>query len=256
MKKLTKNKDKSVSNKANKLIDKWKKLIKKPNSEETDQKDESMSNANTLVSTNKNGVTSKTKGELSKNFKELNKSVLDKLTNSSDPPIRNSVRKILYEAFVNKEETDGNFKNIICLLIHIILELQLIKYKNLSQEIEQTIYNNLFKAEDKGSKYISRAKAIASNLQDKNNTDFKSAVVDGIFSPVEITTMDVKKMASSELQTKRQMVEKESFNSIRSDWADIHAPVGVGMYTCENCKGQRTTSKEIQLRGADEPMTL
>jgi hypothetical protein len=68
--------------------------------------------------------------------------------------------------------------------------------------------------------------------------------------------MDVKKMASSELQNKRLMVEKDSFNSMRSDWHDVHAPVGIGMHTCEKCKGQRTTSKEIQLRGADEPMTL
>ena len=68
--------------------------------------------------------------------------------------------------------------------------------------------------------------------------------------------MDVKKMASTELQTKRQLSEKDSFNSIRSDWMDLHAPVGVGMHTCEKCKGQRTNSKEIQLRGADEPMTL
>ena len=63
-------------------------------------------------------------------------------------------------------------------------------------------------------------------------------------------------MASTELQTKRQMAEKDSFNSMRSDWLEVHAPVGVGMYTCEKCTGQRTTSKEIQLRGADEPMTL
>ncbi len=68
--------------------------------------------------------------------------------------------------------------------------------------------------------------------------------------------MDVKKMASHDLQTKRLMAEKDSFNSMRSDWNELHAPVGIGMHKCEKCGGQRTTSKEIQLRGADEPMTL
>lgn len=114
----------------------------------------------------------------------------------------------------------------------------------------------LYRSEDKGSKYLNRAKALASNLQDKKNPNFRLNVITGQYTTKELTTMDVKQMASTELQTQRQKIEDEAFNSIRSDWHDVHAPVGIGMYTCENCKSERTTSKEIQLRGADEPMTL
>jgi transcription elongation factor S-II len=81
-------------------------------------------------------------------------------------------------------------------------------------------------------------------------------VIEEEITPKELATMDVKQMASRELQKKRSIAEKEAFNSLRSDWHEVHAPVGVGMYTCENCKSQRTTSKEMQLRGADEPMTI
>lgn len=129
-------------------------------------------------------------------------------------------------------------------------------FKKFAIDIESAIYDNLYKTEDKGSKYVARAKAIASNLQDKSNPDFKNAVLEGIHTSRELSLMDVKKMASLEIQTKRLIAEKDAFNSIRSDWHDIYAPVGVGMHTCENCKGQRTISKELQLRGADEPMTL
>ena len=54
----------------------------------------------------------------------------------------------------------------------------------------------------------------------------------------------------------RAQVEKDMFNSLRSDWNDEHAPVFTGMYTCEKCNGRRTSSKEIQMRSADEPMTI
>lgn len=123
-------------------------------------------------------------------------------------------------------------------------------------DIEKTAFELLFKSEDKGAKYINRAKAIASNLQDKKNNEFRYKILSQSIESKELCTMDVKQMASSELQSKRLIAEKEAFNSMRSDWHDVYAPVGIGMYTCENCKGQRTTSKELQLRSSDEPMTI
>ncbi len=128
--------------------------------------------------------------------------------------------------------------------------------RELAVQIEDTVHSCLFSSADKGGKYLSRVKSIAANLQDKNNPDFRSLVLSKSLTAIEITQMDVKNMASAELQNKRQILEKDSFMSMRSDWHEVFAPVGVGMYTCEKCRGQRTVSKEIQLRGADEPMTL
>lgn len=167
--------------------------------------------------------------------------MLDSLVNTSHASIRNVVKKIIYEALVNKEELDSN---------------SLLKMRDLSIDIETSVYTYLFKPDDKGAKYLARAKAIASNLQDKTNEDFRSNVISGDLDSKELALMEVKMMASSELKSKRLMAEKDSFNSIRSDWHEVHAPVAIGMHTCDNCKGQRTRSKEIQLRGADEPMTL
>jgi hypothetical protein len=200
-----------------------------------------------IIKFEKNGSTG-SMPELSKFFIETNKKIADSLVNSSYPSLRNSVRKTTYDALVNKEEVESKF---ILNLVNVLHQI-----KDLAIEIEETVHKELFKQDDKGSKYLTRIKAIVSNLQDKKNPDFRMAVLTRNLSSSEITFMDVKKMASNELQNKRQLAEKDSFNSMRSDWHEVHAPVGVGMHTCEKCKGQRTTSKEIQLRGADEPMTL
>ena len=74
-------------------------------------------------------------------------------------------------------------------------------------------------------------------------------------TPKDLITMDVKEMASSDIQNKRKIAEEEGFKSRRSDWNSTHATQTVGMYTCEECKGDRTSSFQLQIRGADEPMT-
>jgi hypothetical protein len=45
--------------------------------------------------------------EYSKIFLEANKKVIDTLSSSSLPSLRNSVRKTTYDALLNKEELDG-----------------------------------------------------------------------------------------------------------------------------------------------------
>ena len=46
--------------------------------------------------------------EYSKIFLEANKKVIETLSSSSLPSLRNSVRKTTYDALLNKEELDGN----------------------------------------------------------------------------------------------------------------------------------------------------
>ncbi len=40
----------------------------------------------------------------------MNKKIIESLNNSSHPNIRNSVRKTIYEAILNKEEVEGSHK--------------------------------------------------------------------------------------------------------------------------------------------------
>jgi hypothetical protein len=44
---------------------------------------------------------------ISKSFQEIHKKNLEKLNSSSHPSLRNSVRKTLYEALLNKQEPEG-----------------------------------------------------------------------------------------------------------------------------------------------------
>jgi transcription elongation factor S-II len=134
--------------------------------------------------------------------------------------------------------------------------MKLFYIKEIVIEIEKNMFELLYTHGDKGAKYLNRAKAIASNLHDKNNTELKERIINNDITPKELVTMDVKEMASSEMQNRRKQAEEEGFKSRRSDWNKIHAKQSVGLYTCENCKGSKTSSHEMQIRGADEPMTL
>lgn len=66
--------------------------------------------------------------------------------------------------------------------------------------------------------------------------------------------MEVKEMASSELKKKRSKTIDESFESNRNDWLSKRAVVVEGLYICD-CGSKRTSFFQMQIRGADEPMT-
>ena len=117
------------------------------------------------------------------------------------------------------------------------------------------MYDNLYKLDEKATKYYNRIKAIVSNLKNKNNFEFKEKIILGEISLGSLVNMDVKDMASSEMQNKRKQAEDDGFKSRRSDWNAIHSSQTIGIYNCENCKSQKTSSFQMQIRGADEPMT-
>lgn len=61
-------------------------------------------------------------------------------------------------------------------------------------------------------------------------------------------------MAPAELKLKREKTIDDGFNADRNDWASKNAEVIEGMYTCD-CGCNKTISFQLQIRGADEPMT-
>ncbi len=128
--------------------------------------------------------------------------------------------------------------------------------KKITFSLENLLFDSLYeKSDSKAAKYFNRIKAIVSNLKNKNNIEFKEKIINGEISLSNLVDMDVKDMASTEMQTKRKQAEEEGFKSRRSDWNSIHSSQQVGIYNCEQCKSQRTTSFQMQIRGADEPMT-
>lgn len=133
---------------------------------------------------------------------------------------------------------------------------ELINLKKITYELENLLFESLYdKSDAKAAKYFNRVKAIVSNLKNKNNSEFKEKIINAEISLNSLVDMDVKDMASTEMQSKRKQAEEEGFKSRRSDWNSIHSSQQIGIYNCENCKSQKTSSFQMQIRGADEPMT-
>ena len=163
------------------------------------------------------------------------------MTINNEEPLRNSSRKLIYESLFNIENCE-NYE-------------ELDNLKEITFELESLLFEALFSLDEKRAKYFNRVKAIVSNLKNKNNLEFKEKIVKGEILLKDLIDMDVKEMASSEMQNKRKQAEEDGFKSRRSDWNSIHASQSIGMYNCENCKSQRSSSHQLQIRGADEPMT-
>ena len=79
---------------------------------------------------------------------------------------------------------------------------------------------------EKGTKYTNRGRAIYANLHDPKNEDFRKNILNGSLSEETIVTMDVKEMANQKLKSEREKLEKDIFNSLRTDWNDEQARVG------------------------------
>jgi S-adenosylmethionine:tRNA-ribosyltransferase-isomerase (queuine synthetase) len=118
-----------------------------------------------------------------------------------------------------------------------------------------TIEDKMFKYLSKDD-YLRKAKAVATNISDKNNVDFINDILNGRISEDEIPKMDARSMASKNKKKEIKQQQNNMFDSIRSDWDLIHAPVFEGMHTCRQCGKKRTKTQEFQMRSSDEPMTL
>ncbi|MCQ2816197.1 MAG: hypothetical protein MJ252_02915 [archaeon] len=182
------------------------------------------------------------KGKTKKNDKvppttEATNSDEDFISKVIDPkltPIRNGTLKVLAKSFLKCKSTEFSEENTI----------EKIK------EIEKEMFDKLEK-----DKYVQRAKAIASNISDDKNEDFRNKILDGTITPSQLVTMDEKDMYNKELIATIKKVTSDSLDAMRSDWDDKHAPVFEGEYTCGKCGSKRCVNKQLQTRSADEPMT-
>ena len=158
------------------------------------------------------------------------------LVNSNHLEIRNSLKKMFYKAFTEFLPTGFNSTNVM----------------DKSLEIEKKIFDTI----PERTKYINRCRAIVSNLKDPDNEEFRINILSGKLSPEVLAKMEVTEMASNKKKSERTQMEEEAFSAMRSDWNQKHALISEGMYTCGKCKGKRTTTQEIQMRSADEPMSI
>ena len=233
--KLQKNKSEEISGKSKKLIVKWKSVIKGIKSN-NNKHNENQNSHSTQKPNNNNHSNDLQKMTSNSSINSNDIPIPNGLVNSNHPDIRNSLKKMFYKAFVEFLPTGFNSTNAM----------------DKSLEIEKKIFDII----PEKTKYINRCRAIVSNLKDPDNEEFRINILSGKLSPELLAKMEVTEMASNKKKNERTLMEEEAFSAMRSDWNQKHALVSEGMYTCGKCKGKRTTTQEIQMRSADEPMSI
>ena len=166
----------------------------------------------------------------------------DDLIKKGYDSIRANTRSLLFQNLVGKDKDINKLK---CTYEASFL-------------VDDSVYEKLFKSEDKGAAYIGRIKSIVFNLMviflNQKGDNLRQRILTKDIKPDELATMNVKDMASLELQKKRSKIIEEAFDSQRSDWGSKNATVVEGLYACE-CGCRKTSFYQLQIRGADEPMT-
>lgn len=236
--KLQKNKNEEISGKSKKLITKWKSVIKgiKSNNTNNNKHNENQNTHSTQKANNNNHSNDLQKMTSNSSINSNDIPIPNGLVNSNHPDIRNSLKKMFYKAFMEFLPTGFNSTNVM----------------DKSLEIEKKIFDTI----PERTKYINRCRAIVSNLKDPDNEEFRINILSGKLSPEVLAKMEVTEMASNKKKSERTLMEEEAFSAMRSDWDQKHAPISEGMYTCRKCKGKRYTTQEIQMRSADEPMSI
>lgn len=134
-----------------------------------------------------------------------------------------------------------------------------IKDEDEKEELIQKVINiedKLYEKYKGEGAYINRVLEIIHNLKDENNNEFREKIISGIYDPEYLAIMDENEMVNKNEREKIKKNMEDNFNSVRSDWDDMHIPVTEGVYKCRKCGGKKTRQIEKQIRSADEPMTI
>lgn len=106
--------------------------------------------------------------------------------------------------------------------------------------------------------YKARFRTLMFNLKDPKNPEFILSVVSGQLHVNDLSAMDVKEMASSEVKKQRQKWMENSKMSLM-DEKTYNKYTGKqlqdGILKCPKCKSLKTEYVEVQTRSADEPTT-
>lgn len=135
---LSEKENKELQKKANELIEKMKNALKNEKNKE-----------NKSENTAKNEKVNTSASKNDKTFKDNYKTTLISLNDKESLPIRKNVKVLIFDALLQKEDCSYD-------------KLQYIK--EFTKKIDETLYINLFSSDDKGAKYLQRAKSIVFNL--------------------------------------------------------------------------------------------
>lgn len=133
------------------------------------------------------------------------------------------------------------------------LQNSALNHAGLAAQLESALHDALGNEE---KKYTKQARSILFNLNDPQNTDFRSMLAIGFIRPKEVPHLSAEQMASYERTVRRDRMRKAGREEIDKDWDAKHAlAYAEGVLACDRCWGTQTTHFQLQTRRCDEAAT-
>jgi len=129
-------------------------------------------------------------------------------------------------------------------------EKPITNYVKLGMEIENELWRT-YGRDTKG--YANKYRDILPNI--KKVPEFRDDILAGRVSPQELMTMPVENMAGSKKIKARLAAKEWELKARDSDAKKKAAQKITNAYRCGKCRNNRCSYYQIQIRGADEPMT-
>jgi len=119
----------------------------------------------------------------------------------------------------------------------------------LAINIEEAMYK-LY--QDTGRDYKQKYRTLFSNISDKKNQELRNNLYSGSLTPDQIINMTHEELASPELQEQRRKIRDRNTEA-RMDERKVATCTA---WTCRKCGHNLTSYYTLQIRSADEPMTV
>ncbi|KAL7274427.1 transcription elongation factor TFIIS [Rhizina undulata] len=121
---------------------------------------------------------------------------------------------------------------------------------NLAKSIELSVFVNHHKKVDMA--YKRRMQVIFLNLKDKKNPALRRRVMNGEISAERMATITTQEMASEERKLMDEKLQKDNMNKAMAAKAEKSIS---DQLTCGKCGKKKVSYSQAQTRSADEPMT-
>jgi len=223
--------DEEVISASKQLIKNWKKFVPDKNDEGKELKEDKEKEEKKETKINSNNTNSSASS--TSNAQEKPKTFPSTAVPPTTDALRLKCREMLTNALKGDQATEDNVDTP----------------ESLAEQIEDAIYKE-YRNTDMG--YKNRIRSRVYNLKDVKNPQLKLNVLCGLIPPKKIASMTSEEMASSEMKSIREKLNKEAMD-------DAQLAIAQGTKTdllkCNKCGHRDCTYNQMQTRSSDEPMT-
>ncbi|EZG55327.1 putative transcription elongation factor [Gregarina niphandrodes] len=236
-----------VSTRAKMIIEKWKMIIKAPST--------------TSAGEGQTAAEQQTAQQSESSARKRPLPQASAAADSFEPAVHPLTHDSVYEGKMTKQDKRNRFRSILFKSfvegfaqdqIHMVDKVQL---DNLIAEVETALWDYHVTKKNNQNDYTSQLRSIKSNLADKKNPEFNSALYMGGISVEDLPTMSSVEMASDAKKQERKKAQKDALEACQSDWDLRNVKRAKGQFPCGKCKSDNTTYVQMQTRSSDEPMT-